>query len=133
MQIEAIYQDGRLEFTRPIHFKTGPVRLLIEVSPDAVVEIAGTETAGAATQVSADQHAPRTPSEPLALNMQQLPSDVLARLEQRRAVRAEILGRPPTSEPDSLLAPNSLLTEEQLQRDRGFAERQAWRAEQGRP
>ena len=33
MQIEAIYQDGRLKFTRPIHFKAGPVRLLIEVPP----------------------------------------------------------------------------------------------------
>ena len=69
MQIEAIYQDGRLEFTRPIHFKAGPVRLMIEVSPDALVEIAGAETEGAAAQVSADQHAPQTPSEPLALNM----------------------------------------------------------------
>lgn len=127
MQIEAIYQDGRLEFTRPMNFKTGLVRLLIEVSPDALVELAGAETAGAATQVRADQHAPQTPSEPLVLNMPQLPSNVLARLEQRRAVRAEILGRPPTSEPDSPL------TEEQLQRDRAFAEREAWRAEQGRP
>ena len=59
--------------------------------------------------------------------MRQLPSDVVARLEQRRAVRAEILGRPPTSEPDSAL------TEEERQRDRALAERQAWRAEQGRP
>jgi predicted DNA-binding antitoxin AbrB/MazE fold protein len=128
MQIEAIYQDGRLEFTRPIHFKAGaPVRLLVEVSPDALVEIAGAETAGATTQVSADHHAPRAPSEPHAFNMQQLPSDVIARLEQRRAVRAEIFGRPP------MLQPESPLTEEQQQRDRAFAERDAWRAEQGRP
>jgi len=122
MQIEAIYQDGRLEFTRPIHFKAGPVRLLIEVPPDVLAE-----GAGAATQASADQHASQTPSDPRAVSMNALPSDVVARLEQRRAVRAEILGRPPTSEPDSAL------TEEQRQRDRAFAERQAWRAEQGRP
>jgi hypothetical protein len=126
MQIEAIYQDGRIEFIRPIHFKAGPVPLLIEVPPDALDEVAGAETAGAAVQVSADHRAPRTPPEPHALNMQQLPTDVRARLEQRRAVRAEILGRPPTSEPES--AP----TEAHQQRDRAFAERQAWRAQQGR-
>ena len=121
MQIEAIYQDGRLEFTRPIHFKAGPVRLLIEVPPDVLAE-----TPNASHQAGTDQPAYQAPSEPHALHMHALPPDVVARLEQRRAVRAEILARPPTSEPESAL------TEEQQQRDRAFAERHAWRAEQGR-
>ena len=121
MKIEAIYHDGRLQFTQPVHLKAGPVRLLIDVPPDVLAQ-----AAGAAPAASTDDDAAQTSSEPYAPRRQQLPTDVIARLEHRRLVRAEILGRPPTSEPESAL------TEEQRQRDRAFAERQAWRAEQGR-
>ena len=104
-----------------MQLKAGPVRLLIDVPPDVLAE-----AVGAVTEPSADQDAAQTRSGPYASRWQRLPSDVVARLEQRRAIRADILSRPPTSEPESALS------EEQRQRDRAFAERQAWRAEQGR-
>jgi hypothetical protein len=112
MQIEAIYQDGRLEFTQPIHFKTGPVRLLVEVPAEVFAE-----PAGAAPQASADHRASQTLAGSNAMNMHALPSHVVARLEKRRAARAEILGRPPMSE--SGPAP----TEQHQLRDRAFSKR----------
>lgn len=131
MQIEAIYENGRLEFPRPIHFKQGPVRLLIEVSPEAIEDAASdaksaVEFDAAAIAAGLGEQIPQPPSAPKALAAHALPSDVLARLEHRRAVRTEILTRSPIAEPD----PQQ--TEEQRLRELAFAERQVWRADQGR-
>ena len=122
MQIEAIYHNGRLEFTCPVHLREGPLRLLVEVPSDAIVPPAGiAEPAGAGVKRSSTSVAQSQAATPPAL-----PRDVAARLDQRRTERAQILARPPT------LAADSAPTEEQDSRLSAAAERRAWRAEQGR-
>jgi hypothetical protein len=37
MQIEAFYEDGRLEFAQPVQLKPGPVRVIIEIPDDQLV------------------------------------------------------------------------------------------------
>lgn len=37
MQVEAFYQDGRLEFAQPVLLKPGPVRVRIEIPDDQLV------------------------------------------------------------------------------------------------
>ena len=76
MQIEAIYQNGRLEFPRPIHFKAGPVRLLIEMSPDALEETAATSNPEPAMQAEMAPSGASLPAEA---------SQWLTRLETLRA------------------------------------------------
>jgi predicted DNA-binding antitoxin AbrB/MazE fold protein len=55
MQIEAIYEHGRLEFTRPVRFKDQRVRVLVEVPEDAIVE----DAAGAPTPAEVSVDSPK--------------------------------------------------------------------------
>lgn len=56
MQVEALYEDGRLEFALPVHLKPGPVRVLIEIPDDRLV------ASGQASRVSEAQQAEQRPT-----------------------------------------------------------------------
>ena len=119
MKIEAIYNNGRLEFTRPINLKDGPVLLLVEVPAAAIAA-----TGGSATKASLGTQEPQTPAlQPQALESFALPTDVLARLEQRRRIRAQIMGRPPMPEPEPALSEEQQLSGARLRRTAGTAQR----------
>jgi hypothetical protein len=44
MKIEAIYDHGRLEFTRPVQFKHDRVRLIVDIPEEAIVAESVIET-----------------------------------------------------------------------------------------
>lgn len=43
MQVEAIYEHGKLEFVQPLRLKHGRIRLIVTLPDDAVVENATTQ------------------------------------------------------------------------------------------
>ena len=56
MQVEAIYDQGRLEFARPIKLKHQRIRLVVEIADDEIVDSLNpyelaTEVLAAATQM----------------------------------------------------------------------------------
>jgi len=105
MNIQAIWEGGVFRPAQPLTLKRRLVTLA--VSDDDLV-------------------APSAQACSLPVTPPQIPDTVQARLAAQRARREEILRRPPAS------AAPTALTDEQAQRDRAFAERQAWRREQGR-
>ena len=86
MQVEAIYEQGRLEFTRPLQFKNDRVRLLIDVPDEALVD---------------------------SRNPYQLPPDVLALAAQMRHRMDQIRHAP--LPPDDQLPPVSVKTLERIE------------------
>ncbi len=100
MQIEAIYDHGRLEFVRPVHFKHDRVRLVIEV-PDGEVATSPEqhelpEELWAQSQAMLDKlEAIRSAPFPLESDMPELTPEQLERIEafELRAQICEEKGR----------------------------------------
>ena len=44
MQIEAIYDQGRLEFISPVKLKSGRIRVRVEIPEDAIVPLSESQT-----------------------------------------------------------------------------------------
>ncbi|NBC46567.1 MAG: hypothetical protein GVY22_00950 [Gammaproteobacteria bacterium] len=69
MQIEAFYEDGRLEFAQPVQLKPGPVRVIIEIPDDQLVASAPASHASAsppAESPSAEQRPAASTARPAA-------------------------------------------------------------------
>jgi hypothetical protein len=105
MNVQAIWEDGVFRPAHPLILKRHLVTLTVS---DDDLEVPSAQMC----------------SPPVA--PPQIPDTVQVRLAAQRARRDEILRRPPAS------AAPAVLTQEQAQRDRAFAERRAWRHEQGR-
>ena len=104
MQVEAIYDHGRLEFVHPLQLKHDHVRLVVVVPDEEIVD-----QAGAIQQLVSEG----------------IPEDVLKMAAEMAAQRDEILSQPFEDRQDGPL------TEEQEQRMRAFAFRDQLRREQG--
>jgi len=107
VQVKAIYENGRLEFTRPIQLKRDRVTLLVEV-PDEDIVIDTAETLP-------------------TYDLSEFPEEVrreVARMQEINEMAANMQLPACVNETDS---------EEQEQRTRAFELRNALRREQGRP
>lgn len=107
MQVKAIYENGRLEFSRPIQLKRGRLTLLVEV-PDEDIVIDTAETLP-------------------AYDLNEFPEEIrreVARMEAINEMAAKMQLPASVNETDS---------EEQEQRTRAFELRNALRRDQGRP
>ncbi len=108
MQVEAIYEQGRLEFSRPVRFKRDRVRLLIEVPDEEIV------TEPRVGQNDAARACVLTPE------VQALAEEMQERLDRIRAAPA-----PPDDELPEV-------SEKHLERMEAFAFREQARGERGK-
>ena len=93
MNVDAIYENGKLEFVQPMRFKHERVRLLVTVPDHEVEEVL-----------------------PSHLNLSNLPADVVERATAMRA-RMDAIRNAPVPADEELLE----LTDEQLERIAAFA------------
>jgi len=107
MKIEAIYQHGRLEFTRPVAFKHEPVRVVVDI---------------AECDLSSD-----SPS-PSAQNARQTSQPGISATARAMLERLASIRDAPFPPGDS----GEELTEKQQSRIEAFEARAEWRQEQGR-
>ena len=106
MQVKAIYENGHLEFTHPIKLKRGRLTLLVEV-PDEDIVNDTTETLP-------------------TYDLDEFPEEIRQEVARMRAINEKVSNM---ALPSSVNEPDS---EEQEQRTRAFALRNALRREQGR-
>jgi hypothetical protein len=111
MKIEAIYDHSRLEFTRPVQFKHGRVRLIVDLPEEAIL----------AESITEAQAAEKPTYNTLAPEVQALAEAMMERLERIRNAPLP---------PEEALPP---LTEKQQERIEAYALRAQRREEQGRP
>ncbi len=105
MEVEAIYDNGRLEFVQPVEFKSTRLRLVVSIPDEEVVQ--------------------RTEDYP-EYNLADFPESVREELAEWEAVRAKAFAGQVADEVTEL-------TEKQKERWEAFAFREALRREQGRP
>jgi len=107
MQIEAIYDQGRLEFTSPVKLKKGPIRVRVDI-PDEDVE----------------QHEDKLPE----YDPSDFPKDVQHEVKRLRDIRKQAMDS--STQPQD---PPAAMTEKQKERWEAFELRNADRRKQGRP
>jgi hypothetical protein len=105
MQLEAIYDNGHLEFVQPVELKSSRLRLMVSVPDEEVAQ---------------------RPEVYPEYDLTDFPESVRDELAKWEAVRAKALARHVADDVPEL-------TEKQKERWEAFAFREAVRREQGRP
>ena len=105
MEVEAIYDNGHLEFVQPVELKSTRLRLVVSIPDEEVAQ--------------------RTEEYP-EYDLADFPESVREELAKWEAVRSKTLARHVADEVPEL-------TEKQKERWKAFAFREALRREQGRP
>ena len=104
MQIEAIYDQGRLDFVSPVKLKGGPIRVKVEI-PDEAME----------------KHEDKLPE----YDLSHFPKDVQQEVKRLQDIRRKAMG---SAARDNL----SEMTDKQKERWAGIELRNAVRRQQGR-
>ncbi len=104
MQIEAIYDQGRLEFVSPVKLKSGKIRVKVDI-PDEVVQ----------------RYEDKLPEHDIS----GFPKDVQQEVKRLQDIRKEVMD---STLPDDL----SAMTDKQKERWEAFELRNAVRRKQGR-
>ena len=105
MQIEAIYDQGRLELVSPVKLKGGPIRVKVDI-PDEVVE----------------EYEDKLPE----YDLSDFPGDVQQEVKRLQDIREEAMH---SALPDDIQE----MTDKQQERWEAFEMRNALRRNQGRP
>lgn len=119
MQVEAIYDQGRLEFTHPLKLKHHRIRLIVDIADDEIVDPANPyelepEILVAAAQMRSRLDAIRLTPNSLESLISQNPTD--AWLQQMKSTLIAVQLKPDDEIPE--------LTQKQLDRIEAFSHRE---------